>query len=323
VKAGRFVDHGRRAARLHDADSDGSPPRYNVCHVREFDVVRGDRSLRVRDAGDPYGTPIVYFHATPGSRIDMAFADDIAGELGVRIVSFDRPGYGGSTPAAFGLVSVASDAGAIADELGIERFATLGQSGGGPFSLAAAATLGDRVTRAGVASGAGPFGLVPGSLGQLDETDTAAVSLLPGDPIGAQRGFASGFEPLVSAFRGATSADIVAAFHDSLSRRDNELMQDEHLMTALGNSMRESLRQGPDGGGWDNVAWVGTWEIDVTTIRCPVLLWYGDEDRFCPPAHGEWLRDNIAGAELTMRPGEGHFGFIEHTAEILTALTGT
>lgn len=293
--------------------------RYRVCHVHEFDVVRGDRSVRVRDAGDLRGGPVVYFHATPGSRLDMAFADDVATELGVRMVSFDRPGYGGSTPAAFGLKSVASDAAAIADELGIERFATLG----GPFSLAAAATLGDRVTRAGVASGPGPFGLVPGALGQLNENDSAALSLLPGDPIGAQRGFASGFAPLVSAFRDASSADIVAAFHDSLSTRDNELMQDQRLMTALGNSMRESLRQGPDGGGWDNVAWVGPWEIDVTTIERPVLLWYGDEDRFCPPAHGEWLRDNIAGAKLTMRPGEGHFGFMEHTAEILAALTGT
>gem|GEM_PF-3965023 len=207
--------------------------------MREFDAVRGDRSLCVRDAGDPNGNPIVYFHATPGSRLDLAFADDIADKLGVRIVSFDRPGYGGSTPAAFGLVSVASDAAAIADELGIDRFATLGQSGGGPFSLAAAATLGERVTRAGVASGAGPFGLVPGALGQLDETDTAAVSLLPGDPVGAQRGFASGFAPLVSAFRGASSADIVGSFHDSLSTRDAELMQEEHLMTAVANSMRE------------------------------------------------------------------------------------
>lgn len=287
----------------------------------EFDVARGDRSVRVRDAGDPHGRPIVYFHATPGSRLDMAFADDIANELGVRMISFDRPAYGGSTPAAFGLISVASDAAAIADELGIERFATLGQSGGGPFSLAAAATLGERVTQAGVASGAGPFRLVPGALAQLDATDTAAVSLLPGDTIGAQRGFASGFAPLVSLFRDASSADIVGAFHDLLSSRDAELMQDEHLMTAVANSMRESLRQGPDGGGWDNVAWVGTWEIDVTAIRCPVLLWYGDEDRFCPPAHPQWLRDNIAGAELTMRSGEGHFGFMEHTAEILAALT--
>lgn len=121
--------------------------------MRETEIDRGGRVLRVRDAGDPGGAEVMYFHGTPSSRLDLCFGEQLAAEYGVRLVSFDRPGYGGSTPASFGLASIAADAHAIADELGIARFATLGLSGGGPGALAAAAVPGGRVTQVGIASG--------------------------------------------------------------------------------------------------------------------------------------------------------------------------
>jgi pimeloyl-ACP methyl ester carboxylesterase len=124
--------------------------------------------------GDPEGSVVMYFHRTPGSRLDLCFGEQLAAERGVRLISFDRPDYGGSTPAPFGLASIAADAPAVADELGVARFATLGMSGGGPAALAAAAVPGGRVIRAGIASGAGPFQLVPGALDELDEADRAA-----------------------------------------------------------------------------------------------------------------------------------------------------
>lgn len=289
--------------------------------MAETDISFGDRVLRVRDVGDPQGSPLIYFHGTPGSRLDMAFADDLAADLGVRLVSFDRPGYGGSTPARFGLASVARDTAAVADELGIERFATLGQSGGGPFSLAAGGILGDRVTRVGVAAGPAPFELAPGLLDLLDDNDIAALALLPGDPVAAARGFADGFEAFAAVARDSSPAELAAGFDSLLSTRDRELMTDERLATAFGATVQEGLRQGTTGPGWDNVSWVGTWEVDPTTVSRPVLLWYGDEDRMAPKGTGEWLRDNIPGAVLVLREGEGHLGFMEHTAEIFGALT--
>jgi pimeloyl-ACP methyl ester carboxylesterase len=291
--------------------------------MTETDLDVGDNRLRVRDAGDPQGSPVLYFHSTPGSRLDMAFADSLCADLGVRMVSFDRPGYGGSAPARFGLVSIVRAAEAIADELRIEQFATLGQSGGGPFALATASVLGNRITRVGVASGPGPFDKVPGALGALDDNDRAALALLPADPVAAAQGFARGFEPLVSTFRGASPAQVAAGFYGMLSTHDRELMRNGRRAIAVGQSMKESLRQGSSGAAWDNVAWVGPWEVDVTTIDRPVLLWYGDEDRFCSPDHGLWLRDNLPRAELILRSGEGHLGFLEHTAEMLTALAAS
>src|SRR5215813_3435402 len=106
--------------------------------MREVEVERGGRVLRVRDAGEPDGAVVMYFHGTPSSRLDLCFGEELAAGRGVRLVCFDRPGYGGSTPAPFGLASIAADAHAIADELDVARFATLGLSGGGPGALAAA-----------------------------------------------------------------------------------------------------------------------------------------------------------------------------------------
>jgi pimeloyl-ACP methyl ester carboxylesterase len=165
--------------------------------MREIEIDRGGRVLRAREVGEPYGPAVLYFHGTPGSRLDLSFGEHIAAERGVRLVTFDRPGYGGSTAAPFGLASIAADAHAVADGLGVARFATLGMSGGGPGALAAATVPGGRVIRVGVASGAGPFQLVPGGLDHLDDTDRAAVALLPADPAAAAAGFAAGFEPLI------------------------------------------------------------------------------------------------------------------------------
>jgi pimeloyl-ACP methyl ester carboxylesterase len=289
--------------------------------MRELDVDRDGRVLRVREAGEPGGAMVLYFHGTPGSRLDLVFGEQLAADRGVRLVTFDRPGYGGSTPAPFGLASIAADAHAIADALGVQRFATLGMSGGGPGALAAATVPGGRVTRVGVASGAGPFQHVPGALAELDDNDRAAIALLPGDQAAAAAGFAAGFEPLVVTLADPDGPGIVAAFADLLSPRDSELLADPRFAALFEQSMREALRQGTSGGGWDNVAWVGDWDIDLSAISCPVLLWYGTDDRFAPPEHGQWLSQHLSRAELIMRDGEGHLGILEHLGEMLDALT--
>jgi pimeloyl-ACP methyl ester carboxylesterase len=273
----------------------------------------------VRQSGAPDGRPLVYFHGTPSSRLETAFADDTAAALGVRLVSFDRPGYGGSAFAPFSLASVAVDTGRIVDALGIDRFATTGQSGGGPFSLACGAVLGERVTRVGVTSGAGPFDKVPELMAALDDNDTAAVALLPDAEEAAQQ-FAAGFEP----FRELASADdatIVAGFRQMCSSRDGRLLDDPQVASAIAAGLRASLVQGCEGAGWDNVAWVGPWDVELDDVRRPVHLWYGDDDPFCPAVVGPWLEQHLPDATLVLREGEGHMGVVEHREEVLTTLT--
>ena len=267
---------------------------------------------------------VLYFHGTPSSRLDLCFGEQLAAKRGVRLVSFDRPGYGGSTPAPFGLASIAADAHAIADELGIARFVALGVSGGGPGALAAAAVPDSRVTRVGIDSGVAPYQPVPAALEQLDDIDRDAVSMLPGDPAGAAATFAAGFEPIAELVRTSDASGIMSAFEgmDLLSSRDSQLVRNPRIAAALMETWREAMRQGTSGAGWDCVSWIGEWDIDLGAIACPVLLWYGSEDRFgLGPARGLWLSQNLCRARLVVRDGEGHLGFLEHLGEILDALT--
>jgi len=275
-------------------------------------------ALMVRQSGVPDGTPLVYFHGTPSSRLETSYADGLCVELGVRMICFDRPGYGESPARPFSLASIARDTADLADALGVDRFATVGQSGGGPFSLAAAAVLGDRVVRAGVASGAGPISAVPELQVVLDDNDRAGLGLLPDADASAAQ-FALGFEPLRQAFA-APPAQLLAGFRSMLSPRDGELLGRPEFATCLMAAMRESLRHGTIGGGWDNVAWVGPWDVDLAEIRQPVLLWYGEDDPLCPPEAGRWLAEHLPTATLVLRPGEGHMGVMEHGREILEAL---
>ncbi len=279
--------------------------------------VRG-RAVAVRQAGTPDGHPVVYLHGTPSCRLDAAFADDLCGELGIRMVSFDRPGYGESDAAPFSLSSIAEDTASIADALGVDRFAALGQSGGGPFSLACASVLGDRVSRAGVASGPAPYQEMPGLLDSLDDGDRKALALLPDEQAAAAQ-FAVGFEPFRQLAH-ASDAEILAGFKRMLSRHDAEVLDRPELGRALAAAMRGAMPHGTSGAGWDNVAWVGPWDIDLDAIGRPVWLWYGGDDPLAAEGAGEWLDQRLPTATLVLRPGDGHTGVMEHAREILTTL---
>jgi pimeloyl-ACP methyl ester carboxylesterase len=283
--------------------------------VREQDLQIDGITLRVRESGDPDGQPVLHFHGTPGCRLEMAWADRLLADVGVRWVAFDRPGYGGSTPTVFSVGSVARMALQVADHYGLERFRTSGWSGGGPFALGTAAIASERVEAVGVIAGAGPFQLVPGALDVLSDGDRAAERLLPGDPVAACAGFLAGFD-MAEALESSTA--LYEEFEPLLSDSDRRLWRSysEHLLA----DMREAMSQGVQGCGWDNVAWIGAWDIDPTTVQCPVLLWYGTEDLMAEPIHGHWFEENLPDARLTMREGEGHLQQFAHLAEMLADL---
>ena len=276
----------------------------------------------VRDAGDPDGSPVLYFHGTPGCRLDVAFGDGVAEALGVRVISFDRPGYGRSDGAPFGLRSVAEDAIAVADSCGVDRLATCGWSGGGPHALAAAAVMGARVTGVGVACGPGPFQRVPGALERLGADEHLALSYLPDEPARAAEQFCIGSEGMV-AVRDDEPA-LMSGMEALFGEVDADVFGDHVLRHHLFVMLSEALRQGFLGVGWDNVAWVGEWDVDPTSVRAPVHLWYGGSDHMISLAHGEWLSSYLPAATLTVFPDEGHLVPMRHWSEILgTLLAGS
>ena len=286
----------------------------------ELEITVGGRSVMVRDNGNTVGVPVMYFHGTPGSRLEPGFGDDIAEQMGVRVISFDRPGYGRSDAAASTLRSVALDVEAIVDTLDVGRFAAFGWSGGGPFALATAAALSDRVTRVGVSGGPAPVQEMPGARNTLTRDDLQALSYLPDEPTRAAEQFAAGNRTLLDAML-AVRDDQQAPWIDWMwAASDPEVITDPAARLALFVSFRESLRQGPMGIAWDNVAFVGPWGFDLGGVSSPVHLWYGGRDEMTPPANGEWLAKQLPNAELVLYDGEGHLLPLRHWKEMLRAM---
>ena len=272
------------------------------------------RPLSVWSGGDQGGVPVIYLHGTPSSRLLAAAGDDAAVRQGVRLIAANRPGYGAAPDGPTSLTSVAEDTLALADCLGLNRFAVLGVSGGGPYALACGALEPARVAAVGVAAGIGPWRLIdsPGT----NPEDRAALELADAGDV----------EAALAAFRGSATQEYA-----SMLELDDDAMMDEFIRPVperervvvftpqmrswWAADMREALTS-YDGFARDNLAWGGDWDIDLASVESPTWLWYGDEDRLVPVDHGRWLHERIAHSTLVIRPGCGHgravFPFWDH-----------
>ncbi len=223
----------------------------------------------------------------------------------MRWVSYDRPAYGGSSPVADrDVASGAADVAVIADALGFDRFGVLGQSGGGPYALACAALLPQRVIGAVSISGRAPYpadgldwlaGMRPGSAAELN------ASLAGRDALAALLASEDDFDPEMF-----TPADHAALAGDW-----------EWISTVVD----PALEQGIDGLIDDALASVRPWGFDPAGITAPVLLVHGTADRVMPSAHSEWLARRIGGnAELILMKDAGHISVFSGASEALAWL---
>jgi pimeloyl-ACP methyl ester carboxylesterase len=239
---------------------------------------------------------VFWHHGSPniGSPPEPLFG--AAAENGLRWVSYDRPGYGGSTPnPGRDVASAAADVAAIADALGIGRFVVLGHSGGGPHALACAALLPERVLAAVSVSALAPF--------DADGLDWFA-GLSPG--IAAEnRAATDGRAALEAHWAGAEPEDMSAFFTEA-------------DMAALGGSWAwlagvadQAIQQGNEGFTEDVLAGVQSWGFRPDAIGVPVLIVHGDMDRMVPAAHGKWLAAHCPTAELRLAPGAGHITVLD------------
>ncbi len=290
--------------------------------MSDVKVCIGDRIVMAHEAGAADGFPVVHFHGTPGSRLEPAFGADIAQQMGARIISFDRPGYGQSDAGPIDLLAVAKDVEAIVDQLGVSRFAAFGWSGGGPFALAAAAALGNRVSCVGVSGGLAPVQQIPAAFDALTESDHRALACLPDDPAGAAECFFAGNEELLTAMVSVKDDETAPWIDWMWGVSDAPVIAHAAARGMLQVSFREALRQGAMAVAWDNVAFVGPWGFDLADVMCPVHLWYGSRDQMAPPVNGQWLADHLTNAELTIFESEGHLLPFRHWTEMLPALIG-
>ena len=253
------------------------------------------------------GAPVAVFwlHGSPnvGSPPEPLFA--AAGANGLGWVSYDRPGYGGSDPHDGRTVgSAAADAAAIADALGIGRFAVLGHSGGGPHALACAALLPDRVIAAVSMSGPAPY--------DADGLDWFA-GWSPG--IAAEnRAAARGRAALEAHGAEAEPEDMSAFFTDA------DLAALGGGWSWLAGVAGQAIEQGDEGYLEDTLAAVRPWGFGPDGIGVPVLIMHGADDKMVPRAHGEWLAGRCPTAEARIVPDAGHVTVLDSAPEALAWL---
>jgi pimeloyl-ACP methyl ester carboxylesterase len=270
--------------------------------LTEADLTLSDgRQLHYYDTGGDDRLAVLWHHGTPnlGAPPEPLFAT--SDQLGLRWISYDRPGYGGS-PRAPGrdLASAATYATAVADALGIARFAVMGYSGGGSHAIACGALLPDRVLAVISAGGLAPL--------VAEDLDWYA-GMAP-----------SGVAALTVSTEGRAAKERYAAagvgYDPEFTDTDFAALAGE--WSWLGGVANGSRDQG--GGIDDDLAYVAPWRFDLTRLVAPVLLLHGQRDRVVPSTHAEWLARHIPSAELRLRPDDGHVSILTATPAALTWL---
>lgn len=266
------------------------------------------RVLAVEDWGDPAGRPVLVHMGTPNSRLLYGPNVTDAAERGLRLISYDRPGYGGSTPQPGRTVAdCAADVRAICAEIGVDRIATWGVSGGGPHVLACAALLPDLVTAAASLASLAPYGAEGldyfAGMGQENVDDTR---LFFTDEAASREETEKDREEIL-----ATSPGDAAKGMESLLTPTDAAALTGELAEWLVASEQEGLAPGSEGW-WEDNCMVRPWGFDLAAIAVPVLLLHGKQDMFVPFGHGEWLAAHIPGVEARLLDNDGHLTLLQN-----------
>ena len=269
--------------------------------VTETDLSLGNgRTLHVYDTGGDDRLAVFWHHGTPNIGAPPAPLFDAADRLGIRWVSYDRPGYGGSTPASGrDIASAAGYVAAVADALGIDRFGVMGHSGGGPHALACGALLPDRVLAVVAGAGLAPYdaegldwfaGMIPSGVASLRAAAAGREAKERYETSGAE------YDPEF------TPADLAAL---------------DGVWSWLGSVVGPATQGGPGGLIDDDLAYVSPWGFDPAQVTAPVLVLHGGRDGIAPPSHSEWLSRRCPAAELRRYPEDGHISVLRHAGAAL------
>ena len=266
------------------------------------------RTLAVEESGDPAGRPVLVHAGTPGSKRLYGPQVRDAAERGLRLIGYDRPGYGGSSPQPGRTVAdCADDVRTICAELGIDRLATWGISGGGPHVLACAALLPDLVTAAASLASLAPFDAEGldyfAGMGQANVDD---IRLLFTDEAAARAQMDRDREDAMA----ASPAEAAKGIESLLTPTDAAVLTGE-LAQHLVFSTQDGLAPGSEGW-WEDNCQHQPWGFDLADIALPVLLLHGRQDKFVPFGHGEWLARHIPGVEARLLDDDGHLTLMQN-----------
>ena len=266
------------------------------------------RALTVREGGDPDGFPVLAIWGTPGSSVLYPPHVRDAADRGIRLVSYDRPGYGGSTRQQGRTVAdCAADIAAVSDALGLERLCVWGISGGGPHALAAAALLPDRVVAVATLASVAPYDAE--GLDFLDGMGEQNVEEF-GKVFEGEDVHRASTEKSRAELLAATPEQLVELWQTLLGPSDREVATGV-LAAFLLDHIRAGIGTTVDGWIDDDLALVTPWGFDLASIRVPVQIWQGRQDKFVPFGHGAWLAEHVPGVDARLTAEDGHLTLAE------------
>jgi pimeloyl-ACP methyl ester carboxylesterase len=295
--------------------------------VTQLVRVHDGRQLAVKSLGDPVGQPVFLLHGTPGTADGPLPRGIFLYRLGIRLISYTRPGYPGSDRQPGRIVAdAAGDVEAIADALNIARFSVIGRSGGAPHALACAAakSLRDRVICTAALSSLAPCdGHGDGLDWFAGMADSNVEAYRNTAKLGNFFDSESGLAELIAMFNEHAlqvrnnSQGLLNALWPELGGSERQVIGDAALRRIIAHVHAEAVRDSIDGWLDDVVALGRPWGFELSDIVSPVLLWHGVDDRYSPASHAKWLAKKIPTADLDLNPGVAHFGAVEILPETL------
>ena len=272
------------------------------------------RWLGYAEHGDPAGKPVFFFHGAPSSRLFRHPDESIAASLDARVITVDRPGFGLSDfQPERTLLDWPDDVAALADALGLERFAVGGISAGGPYVAACAYKIPHRLTSAGIVSGVGPTDC-PGVTEEMPRPRRIGVAVARRAPWL--------LIPLLWLFNNPRRDPerFFEQIKTQVSDPDRAVLARPEVRAVLVASYAETARPGLRGFAWESLLLSHPWGFRLEDITMEVHLWHGEDDASIPVSMGRTMAGAIPNCRATFLPGEGHFLFFDHWGEILSAL---
>ncbi|MFJ4964987.1 Proline iminopeptidase [Streptomyces sp. ADI96-02] len=272
------------------------------------------RHLMVERLGDPRGRPVFLLHGTPGSRLGPAPRGMVLYQRHTQLIAYDRPGYGGSDRHEGRRISdVVEDVRAIADSLGLERFAVVGRSGGAPHALACAALMPERITRTAALVGLAPWGAAGLDWFEgMAASNVLAYSTAAADPDGLAESFI-----VRSAQIRQDPVRLLDDLRRELTDSDRLVVNDVGIRSMLLRNYSEGLRTSAYGWIDDAIAFCRPWGFEPARIGGRVMLWHGEKDVFSPVGHSRWLAGQIPGATTVLEPAAAHFDALSVLPRVL------
>jgi pimeloyl-ACP methyl ester carboxylesterase len=280
-------------------------------------AVGEDRQIGFAEFGNPQGRAVFWLHGTPGARRQIPVeARVFAEQQNIRLIGVDRPGIGSSTPFQYdNVLAFANDMRTIADTLGVDKMAVVGLSGGGPYALACAAAMPERIVATGVLGGVAPT-VGPDSIsGGLVALGALAAPFI--QVAGAPLRLAA--VALIRMIR-PVAEPAVYLYARISPQADRELLVRPEFKAMFLDDLLNGSRKQMSAPFSDIVAFARDWGFRLDEVKVPVRWWHGDKDHIVPFAHGQHVVARLPDAELHHLPGESHLAGLGRAEDILRTM---